>query len=440
MSLKKALILTYYWPPSGGAGVQRWLKFVKYLRDFGYEPVVYTASNGEMPVYDPTLAADIPEGIETLKTEIWEPYSIYGKLMGHGKGEKMNTGFLSETGKPKLSKKLGIWIRGNFFIPDARCWWIRPSVKYLSSYLAEHPVDIIISTGPPHTMHMIALGLKRKLGVPWVADFRDPWTNIDFYKELMLTRWADWRHHRMERNVVQNADYVVTVTTQDRDDYLRLGAKRAVTITNGYDEDDFKLDSIALDSQFTLSHIGTIPPSRNPKALWQAIAQLVASDSEFATDFRLKLVGKIDASVRQQIARYGLERNVVFVDYLPHAEAVRAQMQSRALLLLVNNTPNAKGILTGKFFEYLATGRPVVAIGPTDGEVAQVLRQTGAGFCTDFADANGLAETIRTLYRKYKADGDCACLSSGASRFSRRNLTAQMAKVLDETIEVATAK
>ncbi|TCN73303.1 glycosyltransferase involved in cell wall biosynthesis [Acetobacteroides hydrogenigenes] len=434
MGLKRALVLTYYWPPSGGAGVQRWLKFVKYLREYGYEPVVYTAANGEMPVYDPTLANDIPEGVEEIRTEIWEPYHLYKKMVGGNSKEKINTGFLSESGNPKFTQKLGVWIRGNFFIPDARCFWIKPSVKYLTQYLKDHPVDVIISTGPPHTMHMIALGLKRKLGTPWVADFRDPWTNIDFYKDLMLTKLADWRHHSMERRVVRNADYVVTVTKQDRDDYLRMGAKRAVTITNGYDEDDFKQDGITLDELFTLSHIGTIPPSRNPESLWKAMSLLVKKNEDFARDFQLKLVGKVDVSVRQMIAKYGLDANVNFIDYLPHAEAVKQQLQSRALLLLVNNTPNAKGILTGKFFEYLATGRPVVAIGPTDGEVAAVLRSTGAGSCSDFGDADTLAQSIEVLYRQFKEQGDCRNASSGASQFSRRNLTAQMAKVLDEVV------
>jgi len=437
MGLKRALILTYYWPPSGGAGVQRWLKFVKYLREFGYEPVVYTALNGEMPVYDPSLAHDIPSGVEVIRTEIWEPYHLYKRLVGGKSKEKINTGFLSETGKPKFTQKLGVWIRGNFFIPDARCFWIRPSVKHLSEYLNQHPVDVIISTGPPHTMHMIALGVKNRFGIPWIADFRDPWTNIDFYKDLMLTKLADWRHHSMERRVVRHADYVVTVTKQDRDDYLRLGARKAITITNGYDDDDFKVDNVVLDGQFTLSHVGTIPPSRNPEVLWQAISSLVRKDAEFASDFQLRLVGKVDISVRQMIAKYGLEANVTFIDYLPHAEAVRQQMQSRALLLLVNNTPNAKGILTGKFFEYLATNRPVVAIGPTDGEVAAVLQSTGAGTCSDFTDAQSLAASIETLYRQFKTDGDCRNGSSGASQYSRRNLTAQMAKVMDEVVACA---
>lgn len=432
MKLKKALIITYYWPPSGGAGVQRWLKFVKYLREFGYEPVVYTAENGEMPVYDPSLGNEIPAGVEVIRTPIWEPYHMYRKVVGHKPSDKLNTGFLSERSKPKFSQKMGVWVRGNFFIPDARCFWIKPSVRYLSNYLEVNPVDVIISTGPPHSMHMIALGLKRRFNIPWVADFRDPWTNIDFYNDLMLTRFADFRHHRMEKQVVCSADYVVTVTKQDRDDYLTLGAKQAITITNGYDDDDFKVEKVVLDDKFTLSHIGTIPPSRNPESLWRAISQLVQQDAAFANDFRLKLVGKIDVSVREMIKQYGLTENVIFIDYLPHAEAIRQQLQSRVLLLLVNNTPNAKGILTGKFFEYLAAKRPVLAIGPADGEVASVLNETGAGYCSDFLDIESLTSNLASLYRKFREEGDCSISSSGATRFSRYNLTREMAGVLDE--------
>ncbi|NTW26696.1 MAG: glycosyltransferase family 4 protein, partial [Lentimicrobium sp.] len=187
---RRVLIISYYWPPSGGAGVQRWLKFVKYLRESGWEPVVYVPENPEYPAIDESLAKDIPDGIEIIKTPIWEPYSFYKKLIGAGKGERINAGFLSEKKRPGLTEQFSIWLRGNFFIPDARKFWIRPSISFLTRYLEKHPVDAIVSTGPPHSMHMIALGVKKRTGLPWLADFRDPWTNIDFYHELMLTTWA----------------------------------------------------------------------------------------------------------------------------------------------------------------------------------------------------------------------------------------------------------
>lgn len=171
--MKRVLIITYYWPPSGGSGVQRWLKFVKYLREFGWEPVVYTPENPEMPSSDTSLLSEVSEDIEIIKTKIWEPYSFYKRFIGKKKSEKINTGFLSESKKPKLTEALSVWIRGNIFIPDARKFWIKPSVKFLKKYLADNPVDAMVSTGPPHSMHLIALGIKKSLNTPWIADFRD---------------------------------------------------------------------------------------------------------------------------------------------------------------------------------------------------------------------------------------------------------------------------
>ena len=223
---KKVLIVTYYWPPSGGAGVQRWLKFVKYLRDFGWEPIVYTPENPEYPSEDYSLYKDIPEGVEVIKTPIWEPYNIYRNLFGK-KGQKINAGFISETKKSGWKERLSIWIRGNFLIPDPRLFWVKPSIKYLKEYLEHNPVEAIVTTGPPHSMHMIGLGLKKlHPDVPWIADFRDPWTNIDFYKELNLTYLADKRHHQLEKQVIQSADCVVVVSNDMVDEFSRLPHQR----------------------------------------------------------------------------------------------------------------------------------------------------------------------------------------------------------------------
>ena len=204
MSRKKVLIITYYWPPSGGAGVQRWLKFVKYLPKFGWEPIVFTVQNGEYPVIDNSLVNDVSSNLQVIKSPIWEPYSVYKKLTGRKKEETINSGFLVESEKSKFIENIGKWIRGNFFIPDARKFWIKPSVKTLSNFLIKHPVDIIISSGPPHSSHLIAKKLKSKFNIPWVSDFRDPWTNIDYYKELKLTKWADQKHKVLEKDVLKN--------------------------------------------------------------------------------------------------------------------------------------------------------------------------------------------------------------------------------------------
>jgi hypothetical protein len=191
---RKVLIITYYWPPSGGAGVQRWLKFSKYLRDYDWEPVIYTPENPEAPAIDNSLEKDIPMGIKVIKRPITEPYLAYKRFVGMKLDEKVNAGFLQEKEKPGLLEGIAVWLRGNLFIPDARRFWIRPSAKYLVNYLKAHPVDAIVSTGPPHSMHLIALQVYKKLNIPWLADFRDPWTGIDFYHQLKLTLLADRIH------------------------------------------------------------------------------------------------------------------------------------------------------------------------------------------------------------------------------------------------------
>ncbi|HOP44190.1 MAG TPA: glycosyltransferase, partial [Flavobacteriales bacterium] len=236
--MKRVLIVTYYWPPNGGAGVQRWLKFVKYLPQHGWQPVVYTPENPELVAEDPGLLDDVPREAEVIKRRISEPYGLYKRLTGRGVKEKVHTAFLSEEKREGWRDRMALWVRSNFFIPDARVGWVGPSVRFLKQYLREHPVDVIVTTGPPHSMHLIGLRLKRALGIRWVADFRDPWTNIDFYRQLKLSRSADRRHRRLEAEVLREADTVVAVGWTLADELRDLGAKRVEVITNGFDPAD----------------------------------------------------------------------------------------------------------------------------------------------------------------------------------------------------------
>ncbi|MFH1121129.1 MAG: glycosyltransferase family 4 protein [Bacteroidota bacterium] len=427
---RRVLIISYYWPPSGGAGVQRWLKFVKYLRLSGWEPVIYTPENPEYPAIDESLAKDIPDGIEIIRTPIWEPYRFYRKLVGAGKNERINAGFLSEKKRPGLAEHFSIWLRGNFFIPDARKFWIKPSVKFLLKYLAEKPVDAIVSTGPPHSMHMIALGVRRKTNLPWLADFRDPWTNIDFYHELMLTGWADKKHHRQELSVLRKADEVVVISRSMRTDFLSILDREYSVITNGFDEEDVTDLKAEPDKKFTVSHIGTMVKTRNPETLWQAIRAETIHNPAFAVNLEIKLVGSVDYSVNESIGKAGLEKYVNRVNYLPHDEVVRVQQQSQVLLLLINDTPNAKVILPGKFFEYMASRRPILCIGPPDGDAAQVIADTGSGIVVEKNDFSGIQKAVRELYSRYES-GNTAIKSSGIEKYSRKELTMRLAERLN---------
>lgn len=430
--MKTVLILTYYWPPSGGAGVQRWLKFVKYLREFGWDPIVYTAENGEMPEIDASLEKDIPKGITILKTPIWEPYNAYKKLIGQKKDQKINAAFLNENKKTSPLNNFAVWIRGNFFIPDARKFWIKPSIKYLNNYIQKNKVDAIISSGPPHSMHLIAKALKQDHpNIKWIADFRDPWTNIDFYKDLKLTSWADKKHKRLEKEVLNESDAVISVGQLMSDELATInGVQKSKfnVITNGYDEDDLVKTVIEKDKKFSIAHIGTLVKTRNPKILWKVLSELVSENELFKNALEIKLVGKLDIAVKESIEEYKLSSFVNKIDYMPHDKVIEEQQRSRVNLLLVNQTPNAKSILTGKFFEYLSAGAPVLAIGPTDGDVATILKETKAGMISDFNDAISLKKNILELFKNQNITRN----EDEIKNYSRKNLTKKLAEILND--------
>ena len=405
--MKKVLILTYYWPPSGGAGVQRWLKFVKFMRLYNWEPIVYTAQNGEMPVEDKSLMKDVPQNLQVLKTPIWEPYTFYKRFIGRKKEDKINASFLNENKKTGLAEKISIWIRGNFFVPDARKFWIKPSISYLTDFIEKNTISYIISSGPPHSMHLIALGLKKKFPeLKWIADFRDPWTNIDFYEKLMLSKWADRLHHQQELNVLLHADKVLSIGTAMNDEfkqmYVNAGGNeegKFKVITNGFDEEDIVHNEVSKDKKFSIAHIGTLVKDRNPEILWQVLGELVKENVEFKKQLEIKLVGKVDLFVKEQLKENRLTAFVKKVDYLPHNEVILEQQKSKVLLLLVNNTKNAKGILTGKFFEYMASGSPILAIGPIDGDLAEIIHETNTGLISGFEDAESLRSNILSIFQ-----------------------------------------
>jgi glycosyltransferase involved in cell wall biosynthesis len=426
---KKVLIITYYWPPSGGSAVIRWVKFVKYLRQFNYEPVVYSPLNAQYPVIDDSFARDIPEDITILKKKIWEPYRLFKWFTGRGKTENLLTGFTSETKKNKFRDDISNWIRSNIFIPDARKFWIRPSVKFLSGYLSENTVETVITTGPPHSMHLIGLGLKKKLNIKWIADFRDPWTMIDFYRTLLLTKCADKKHHRLEKEVLDRADQIIVVSETMKQEFSGLTSKNIVVIPNGFDEDNIKDVRIENDLKFSIVYTGIMNPAREPKKLWQVLTELINEDKNFAEDLDLLFIGNIDYSVIENISTFSLNKYFSKIDFMAHDHVIQYQKKAQVLLLPLNDAPNARGIVTGKLFEYLAARRPIIAIGPADGDAAAIINDTKSGRIFDFNDSMNLKNHIKELYEKYKT-GNLEVNSIQIEKFSRKNLTDELAKVI----------
>lgn len=398
----------------------RWLKFAKYLPEFGWEPIIYTPLNPEPQETDLSLLKDIDNKLSVLKTKIIEPYTVYKWLSGKKKNEKLGVALMSESGKNSFISKLSLWIRSNLFIPDPRMLWIRPSVRYLRRYLQVHPTDVVVTSGPPHSMHLIGLALKRKTGIRWVADFRDPWTNIDFYNQLSLTRFADHLHHRLEKKVLSEADLVLTVSPTMTEEFKLAGASRVVTITNGFDvlaETPFQVKQ----EKFVILHLGSIPSSRNPIGFWQALKSLVSTNTSFADLVQIRLTGKIDVSVKKSILEYGLNDYVIYDSFIPHDKTPLLMVSSSLLLLLINDTPNAKGILTNKFFEYLSSGRPVLAIGPVDGDAAMILKETKAGTIVDYRDIDGINRELMTTFELF-TQRKLVTNKRNISKYERREL------------------
>lgn len=432
--MKKVLILTYYWPPSGGGGVHRNLKYAKYFREFGWEPVIYTAQDADYPSMDESLFRDVPDNLTVVKQPIWEPYNVYRKFVGIKKGKKIYSGFISEDKKMGFTQRMAIWIRGNFFIPDARKFWIKPSIRHLKKYLKENPVDAVISSGPPHSMHLIGLGIKKSLNLPWVADFRDPWTNIDFYDQLQLSGWADRKHKRLEQKVLKMADRVATVSWHWADDFKELGAPGIQVVTNGFDEDDFTFEAVPDPNEFSIAHIGSLNKDRNPPVLWQALKELCDELPGFREKLVIRLVGNTDISVRGELERQGLMAQADFKDYMPHKEVLKTLKASQVLLLLLNDTPNVMGVVPGKLFEYLAARRPLMAIGPDGGDSARIIREAEAGPVCGFQDKSAMKTSIADLFARFQA-GNLQGNNKDISRYSRKGITGQMAKILDGLVK-----
>ena len=436
--MKRVLIITYYWPPSGGSGVQRWLKMSKYMPEYGWQPVIYTPEAGEFPIEDPTLLKDVPREAEIIKRPIIEPYTIYKKFIGIKKEEKVKAGFIKEKGqKTNWKENLATWVRGNLFIPDARCWWIKPSVRYLKKYLKDHPVDAIISTGPPHSMHLIAMKLKEAMSIPWIADFRDPWTEIEYYDDLHLSRRSDRKHHHLEHEVLGKADTIVTVTPNWARNLGRLGNRNVRVIYNGFDTEDcystISQNQIAKGS-FSITYIGVLMEVRNPEKLWQAIGELIKEDPSFGKALKVNLIGQIDNSVRRCIVESGLENNVLYQAYVPHNQVAAINKDSSVLLLTLNpdSKPLAKGLVPAKLFEYLASQRPILCIGPEDGDAAQILKETNSGITIGFEDKDKMKQVILDLYQQYKTNGLPDNETSSIEKYSRKALAGDYARLLDK--------
>jgi hypothetical protein len=436
--LKKVLIVTYYWPPSGGSGVQRWLKFAKYLPEFGWEPVIYTVENGEFPVIDESLLKEIPKGLTVIKKPIWEPFNLYKKFTGQKKEEKFGHGFADEKksgGFKKALQNTAVWVRGNYFIPDARKFFVKPSVQFLEQYLKENNIHHIITTGPPHSMHLIGLALKKKTGVKWIADFRDPWTGVYYFKDLKLSASSFNKHRKLENEVLLNADKIISVGKNLKINLDELAGKekmkqRSVVITNGYDFNIEENKTELSASEFSVVYTGLFSKDQNHEALWQAIGALVSENPDFKKALKIKTYGKIDSNILISLEKNGLKENFLKHEYVPLSEIGEIQRKASLLLLCINHYPGEKEMLTGKLFDYICSGRPILNVGPVDGDAAEIIRETHTGETFLRTDKAGIKNFLATVFEKFQKN-ELKISPKEIEKYSRRQLSRKLSEELN---------
>jgi glycosyltransferase involved in cell wall biosynthesis len=427
-AMKRVLIITYYWPPAGGGGVMRWLKMSKYLPEWGWQPVICTPENPDPSVIDESLLQEVPPEAEILKVPIWEPYDLYRTLTGKPKTARFKAGHISEASQGSWKDKLSVFIRGNFLIPDPRVFWVNPAVRFLKNYLKENPVDLVVSTGPPHSMHLVALKLKKHFPTPWLADFRDPWTDIDFYHQLKLTWLADKIHHRLEKKVLRSADVVTVVSPDIKRTTEALCGRKVHVVYNGYDPGDYGNTDPVDDHFFIISHFGAFNRDRNPSALWKALAEKASEFPAFKEKLKIRLIGQNDEQILHEIRQSGLSGQIELYSHINHKAGLKQLGQSAVLLLPLNNAPNAMGILPGKMFEYIALCRPILAIGPSGSDCESIILKAEAGYYHDFEDEKGIKTSLNQLFlawqkREFKTE------PRNIESFSRRKLAREIVEL-----------
>ena len=428
---RKVLIITYYWPPASGPGVQRFLKISKYLTDFNWQPVILTVQNTSASSFDTSLEKEISESIDVFKTKTFEPFEVYNQLAGN-KGKQPGTGLIGLESNKGLFKKLSLFIRANFFIPDARKGWCRFALKEARKIIKENQIEAIITTGPPHSTHLTGLALKKEFGLPWIADLRDPWTNIFYNKYFPRTIRTKKKDQYLEDSVIMNAD-LVTVVSKGLQDEFENRAKKSEIIYNGFDPADIPETKTIKSERFILSYVGNFKPNQNGIAFWESIFELKNEIPDFQDNFKINLTGNLNSGIFEIIEKYLLNDIVETNSFVSHSEAIKLMVNSGLLLFIIPDTDSNHLIITGKLFEYIASGTPVLSIGPAKGNAAEILRDSGRDTMISYDDKNKIKEIIKKYYSDWiNSSGELyKHPETDNQKFSRKFQAKQFADQLD---------
>lgn len=425
----RILIITYYWPPSGGSGVQRWLKFAKYLPEFGLLPFVLTVKNPTYPFMDESLSEDVPEEATVETSFSLEPFALFGFLTGKSAKEVGSpvTGLQGEG--QSLLTRISQWVRANLFIPDARRGWVPFSRRKALRMINQFNIGTVVTTGPPHSVHFIGHYVQKKTGIRWIADFRDPWVDVHYNLYLPRMRWATRLDRRYERRILQAADEAIVVSNTMADQFRKLVDRPYHVITNGYDPQDFPGEPVVLEEAFTVRYVGKLGETVIPYGLIKALSQ-VESDIPFQIEF----IGNVHEKLPELVKSHGLENRVIFKPYMPMKQANHELCKAHILLLILPDTPGNELILSGKLFNYIGAGRPIVMIGPTEGDAARIIKEYDFGECFNHDDSDSLKQWFEQKLSDFASRGDKATpgthAHSSPEQFSRRELTGKLTKLI----------
>jgi glycosyltransferase involved in cell wall biosynthesis len=431
--MKKVLIFSYYWPPGSGPGVQRWLKMSRFLPEFGIEPIIITVKNGAYPSRDESLLKEIPKGLRVIHTDTLEPFEIFNTLRGK-KGNEISVGLSGMKNSSSFIQRFGIWLRANFFIPDARKGWKHYALKAAIPLMSE--VDAIITTGPPHSTHFIGAELKKKYGKIWLADFRDPWSNIHYHELMPMWKSSLRKHKAQEDFILKTADSVTVVSEGMKREFANRRDDIQV-IYNGYDSMDFHTGITPDMNHFVMSYVGNLKPNQNVSTLWNVISELIQSNTEFAKRFKLRLIGKKDNAIIEELNALLPNENIELIDHLSHARAVEAMCKSNLLLFVIPQAKNNELILTGKLFEYLASGRPMFSIGPIAGDASKIIQESKMSPMIDYSDKEGMKRALLDHFTHSKGESQT---NENIKKFSRSFQTEALALALKKMMNQSSLK
>lgn len=421
--MQKVLILTYYWPPSGGPGVQRWLKFAGYLPEFGYQPYVVTVDPAQAtyPVADDSLVEQVHKKVKVFLTPTLEPYSIYRKISG--RKQVPYSGFSNESSSG-IFTKFSRFVRGNLFVPDARKGWNAYALKEARRLIIEHEINIVITTSPPHSTQLVGLQLKKEFpSIKWIADLRDPWTDIFYYKKMLHLPLVRDYDLRLEKKVLTQADWVVSVSSFIKDLFIckvpNQNKDKFQVITNGYDEPDFtQVVGFPPNDIFTISYVGTLSEAYD---IWGMIRAIDSLEDILPKPVHLHFTGSLSDVWRE--ALYALSPQIWSTEgHVSHRVALERMRKSHILLLIIPKIEQNKGIVTGKIFEYIASEKPILGIGPVDGDAASILKTTRSGKMFDYHDITGMIGFIKSVLSDSKHFPDKEAIKS----YSRKKLTEKL--------------